>query len=274
MDAGNAWTAMALNLLALDPTACVRIQQELDSLEGLHGRESLFEPEVMDGMVYLDALLYEAIRLCPPFLGGLKLTSNTVDLPDAGVQIPKNTNVIFCQPTEESFNLSRAVGEKPQNLAKQYPCPELFGFLPFRGQEVPIMVLQSKVFIAVLLHRFSPYLSKKRTFIRTIKKALIKGLSKEEVMLEEAGRDCGEERADAEVSSIYAESAASDPGTNESTFDGLNGDPMVIQPCGRTTQTEAMKLFDKIPFPEPRRVICVRERQSALDILGVSKLGH
>ena len=35
---------------------------------------------------------------------------------------------------------------------------------------------------------------------------------------------------------------------------------------GETSQREAMELFDKIPFPEPRRVMNIVERHSPLDI--------
>lgn len=125
MDAGNAWTAMALNLLALDDSACVRVQQELDELINVHGKDALFTPKVLGEMTTLDALLHEAIRLCPQFLGGLKVLSETVELPESGVQIPRNTNVVFCQPTDEAFDLTKAIGKCPQDLAKQYPCPEL-----------------------------------------------------------------------------------------------------------------------------------------------------
>jgi hypothetical protein len=124
MDVGNGWTAMALHLLAVDREACRLVQDELDALvvefgftggggngggnanhcgeaaasRPLH-QSLLFTPSVMSRMKYLDALLYEAIRLCPENLGGMKKTTQTVELPDAGVQIPKDTNIFFCQPT-------------------------------------------------------------------------------------------------------------------------------------------------------------------------------
>lgn len=261
MDAGNAWTAMALNLLSLDQGACIRVHQELDELASLNGRQNLFTPKVMDEMIVLDGLIYEAIRLCPPFLGGMKKASQTFELSDVGLQIPKNTHLIFCQPTEESFNLGAAIGKKPHELGLAYPSPELYGFLPLKGLEVPLMVLQSKVFIAVCLERFSPFLSKKRTFIRKLKSALHKSRFADEQVSE----DDPDKYA---VSSIYAESDCSienfrnSPGLDHSKLDG------------DTTQTEAMQLFDKIPFPEPRRVMYIRERLSALKIIGVQRHEH
>lgn len=122
MDAGNAWTAMALNLLSLDHNALAQVQDEIDYLEGLHGKDKLFTPRVLGKMTTVDALLWEAIRLCPPFCGGMKVTTETVVLEEDGVQIPKNANVIFCQPTDRPFDLSEAMGKKPQDLTLLYPC--------------------------------------------------------------------------------------------------------------------------------------------------------
>ena len=138
MDAGNAWTAMALNLLALDESACSCVQQELDELSNLHGRDQLFTKKVMSEMHLLDGLLYEAIRLCPPFLGGLKRTTKTIELADDGLQIPKNTALLFCQATREAFDLSKALNKKPQDLGTHYPSPALYGFLAFNGLEVSV----------------------------------------------------------------------------------------------------------------------------------------
>lgn len=125
MDAGNAWTAMALNLLSLDQTACHRVQQELDHLISIHGKSELFTPEVLSRMTTLDALLYEAIRLCPSFLGGMKIIKQTTEFEDIGLQIPKDSHVIFCQPTEERFDMSKAMGKKPEDLGDMYPSCEL-----------------------------------------------------------------------------------------------------------------------------------------------------
>lgn len=116
---------MALNLLALDHSALKQVEDELSHLTVLHGKDELFSPGVMAQMRYLDALIWESIRLCPPFLGGMKVLSETVELPDDGVQIPKNSNVIFCSPTDRNFDLSAAWGKRPHELAFLYPCPEM-----------------------------------------------------------------------------------------------------------------------------------------------------
>jgi hypothetical protein len=59
---------------------------------------------------------------------------------DVCSQIPQNTNVIFCQPTDQKFDFVA-----------------LHGFLPLQGLEVPLMVLQTRVFFVVLLQNYTPY---------------------------------------------------------------------------------------------------------------------
>lgn len=125
MDAGNAWTAMALSLIASNEDARTMVRDELDYLVQLYGRDQLFTPIVLARMKHLDALLYEAIRLCPPFLGGMKVTQETAVFDDLDLQVPKNCNVFFCQPTHENFDLANAVGKRPEMLGFQYPCAEL-----------------------------------------------------------------------------------------------------------------------------------------------------
>lgn len=244
LDAGNAWTAMALNLLALDESACSRVQQELDELSSLHGKDKLFTNKVMSEMYLLDGLLYEAIRLCPPFLGGLKRTTKMIELTEDGLQIPKNTSLFFCQATGEGFDLSKGMAKRPQDLGKHYPSPALYGFLPFKGLEVPLMVLQSKVLLAVLLQRFTPFLSSKTTFMRILKTAVFKSRR----IIDGDGHE--------EISSITTEAANSIP-----------SHPSERRPRhGEVSQKEAMDLFDKIPFPEPRREMHLVERHSPLDV--------
>ena len=263
MDAGNAWTAMVLNLLSLDQNACSQVQQELDHLRRIHGKDGLFTPAVLNQMTILDAVLYEAIRLCPSFLGGMKVTSETVELLDCGIQIPKNTNVVFCQPTDEPFDLSKSIGKKPEELGSTYPNPELNGFLPFKGLEVPLLVLQSKIFLVVLLQRCSPFLSKKRTFIRRIKEVFRS--KSDAVDFDDLIDDKGD------FSSVNAEeSSISKKTSSETNFSRGLGELVQLE----TTQADAMKLFTKIPFPEPRRVINVRERDPVLEILGIANRGN
>ena len=76
LDAGQAWTAMALNLLSTEEEACQVVQAELDLLEKTYGKDRLFTSFVLAKMEKLGALIYEAIRLCPSFLGGMKYTGN------------------------------------------------------------------------------------------------------------------------------------------------------------------------------------------------------
>jgi hypothetical protein len=128
LEVGNAWTAMALTLIAADAEALALVQQELDDQEQKFGYEELFSPHVLSRMKYLDALLFEAIRLCPASIGGMKKTTQTIEIKDAGVQIAKDTDIFFCQPTTMKFDIHAAHGKKPENLGRRYPCVELYVF--------------------------------------------------------------------------------------------------------------------------------------------------
>lgn len=125
MEVGNAWTAMALSLIAADAEVLSIVQNEIDYIEQTYGKDDVFSPGALSRMKYLDALLYEAIRLCPPNLGGMKKTTETIELKDAGVQIPKDSNIFFCRPTDMNFDIHKALGKRPENLGRLYPCLEL-----------------------------------------------------------------------------------------------------------------------------------------------------
>jgi hypothetical protein len=148
MDIANAWTSMALALLAAHSDACRLVHEELDDLVSMYGRDDLFQPRVMGEMKYLDALLYEAIRLSPSFLAGLKKTTSTIELKEVGVQLPKNTHIFFCEPTQPVFNISKAYGKKPEDLGSRYPSVELYVYCPLwhpRAQFVRVILTKNCV---------------------------------------------------------------------------------------------------------------------------------
>jgi hypothetical protein len=249
LEVGNAWTTMAMTLLAWDEPALSIIQEELDVLELEFGGE-LFSPASLDRMKYLDALIYESIRLIPPFLGGLKSTTETVILKDTGVQIPKGSHIFFCQPSRQEFDLFAAVGKRPECLGQQYPCIELFGFLPLQGLEVPLMVLQCKVFLIVTLRNYAPTVSKRNTFIRRVKSAV----SFRKI-----------QHAETPEASLRSWAGLTDvaEGSNHSigAWDVEDGPVTAAdQSNHRMTPSEALKRFTKIPFPEPKRVIQLKPR--------------
>uniref|UniRef100_A0A7S2YKM1 Uncharacterized protein n=1 Tax=Entomoneis paludosa TaxID=265537 RepID=A0A7S2YKM1_9STRA len=255
MDAGNAWTAMALSLLSTDKDACTMVQDELDALDMEFG--NLTSPNVLNRMQCMDALIYEAIRLCPANLGGMKKTTATVEMPEAGVQIPKDTNIFFCQPTDRKFDLRGALGKKPEHLGRRYPCVELHGFLPLHGLEVPLMVLQSKVFLIALLQKFTPVLSLRKNLIRRVQSKVQRSLNN----LRNRGNVSN---LDLELSMHSAGGALNRSGVTaaedhyhpQATFSD-------VEACvarGDVSHMEAMDMFTKTPFPEPRRVIHLRPR--------------
>ena len=124
------------------------------------------------------------------------------------------------------------------------------GFLPFKGLEIPIMVLQSKVFIISLLQRFSPHISKKRSFIRRVKERLsIRGDSSS------VNSD------DLELGLSDRKASSCDSSIQSIGVDGIKS--IGVDEC--LTTTEAMKLFTKIPFPEPRLALHVNDRYARRD---------
>jgi hypothetical protein len=257
MDAGNAWTVMALNLLSKDSKATELVLEELDNLELEYGSDELFSPIVLGKMLYLDALIYEAIRLCPPFLGGLKVTSETVVFEDEGIQVPKGSHVFFCQPSARNFNILDAVGERPENLAEQYPCLEIFGFLPFHGLEIPLMVLQSKVFLITVLRRFTPLTSKKRTFIRRVKSVVAEKILQSPLLRNKSGSSKpGEDRPDNSEDQHLNHTDGNRSFQSQHCSEDLEtGCLPVVDSIGGVTSVDAMRLFTKIPFPEPKKVV-------------------
>jgi hypothetical protein len=151
MDVGSAWIQMVLLLLQRDGSVYTKIRDEIDSAASL-GVQTLFEESTLSGMIHLDALIFEAIRLCPPFCGGLWKVNKTVEMENDGVQIPSCSHVII-NATEDPFNLTGAIGKLPQYLGDSYPNQYLHGFHALNGLEVPIMVLQTKVFLVAVVIR-------------------------------------------------------------------------------------------------------------------------
>ena len=153
LDASSSWTASVLYILQNDPNTFGAIRNELDEILGIYGWRALFSPKAMSDMYYLDAIIYEAIRLCPQFCGGLWQTTRTVDLLKDGLQIPARTHILFSDTSSHAFDLESVWGKSPHDLGKTYPNQELYGFLPLSGLEVPLMVLQTKVLLVTIILR-------------------------------------------------------------------------------------------------------------------------
>jgi hypothetical protein len=127
-------------------------------------------------------------------------------------------------------------------------CFRSHGFLPFKGLEIPLMVMQSKVFIIRLLQRFEPHISKKRTFIRRVKDAMHKTQSLREKIHSSVSADeveLGMANRQASISACSNVDSEIFPGKKDNDL----------------TTSEAMRLYTKIPFPEPRVVLHVNERE-------------
>lgn len=158
------------------------------------------------------------------------------------------------------------------------------GFMPLQGMEVPIMVLQSKVFLVCMLQKFAPVVSKKKTFIRRVRSQVKEFGKSIRSIPPELGRSIrgsasfrrGEvERSkyDEGVDSFRrgkqeAENGLSRsfhaPGSRAFTTAGppMSGDEELCElpPPPDPPQPDFMAHFTKTPFPEPRRVIKIRPR--------------
>lgn len=154
LDASTSWITLAMYILQNDKVTMSKIRCELEQKLNERGKSGLYTKKVMDEMRCLDALIYETMRLCPQFIGGYWQTSTTVLLANDNLQIPSGSNILLTETSSHSFNLEGAfLGHLPQKLGESYPNQCLFGFLPYNGLEVPIMVLQTKVFLIEIILR-------------------------------------------------------------------------------------------------------------------------
>ena len=95
------------------------------------------------------------------------------------------------------------------------------------------MVMQSKVFLICLLQKYSPLMCKKKTIIRRFSESVRKRMSHN-------GSKEGEGQSSSE--------------------DDMDDSDDLKPELAEMTQTRAMRLFTKLPFPEPKRVTKLRPR--------------
>lgn len=223
LDIGNAWTQMALLLLSRDPKIFAEIRNEIDDLES-HGTDKTFEDHIFSRLVHLDALVFEAIRLCPQFCGGLWKVNSTVEMENDEVQIPSASRIIV-NAEEDPFDVTDAIGKLPQYLGESYPNKDLYGFLPLKGAEVPIMVLQTKALIAAVI---------KKCNLVKIKK-------------------CNNVSTDA-VTKDLADRCSSLSLENSGTMNETNDRSASI------SWSESSSWYEATPFPRSRETIALRKR--------------
>ena len=277
MDAGQAWTSMALHLLSKHEDACDSVQAEIDHLAHKYA-DRLFTPFVLSKMEKLDNLIYEAIRFCPAFMGGVKMTNATVEFDE--VQVPKHTTVLLSNLVdEESFTIHYDPPKQPQEMGKFYPSVDLYGFLPLQGLEIPIMILQTKIFLIVLLQKHTlASAGKRQTLMRRISEKITVSLRNirsphrpSSIMDQNRSRSvddlCTLERGlqvepkEGSVgASVSAPSTPPRPASSMSPPRTLRtsltppADPIHIE----IRQEE--RLFTRVPFPEPRRPVRIVPR--------------
>jgi hypothetical protein len=124
------------------------------------------------------------------------------------------------------------------------------------------MVLQTKVFLIVLLQNYSPFLSTKRTFIRRVQSAIHKQFNRKVDNQSKSSNLC-RRSFDLECGSGGGCSAPPSLPSTPQRGGSINKDCNFSMPetkDGEPEESLAMKLFTGIPFPEPRRVINIRPR--------------
>ena len=286
MDAGQAWTSMALHLLSKHEDACDQVQAEIDHLAHKYSYR-LFTPFVLGKMEKLDNLIYEAIRFCPAFMGGVKMTNATVEFDE--VQVPKNTTVLLSSLVdEESFTINYDPPKQPHEMGILYPSVDLYGFLPLQGLEIPIMILQTKIFLIVLLQKHTlASTGRKQTFMRRISEKITVSLrnirspaihkassishqnrsrSVDDLCAMERGlqvetKEAPTAAASAPSTPLRHAASMSPPRTPRNSLSPPPADPIHIE----LRQEE--RLFTRVPFPEPRRPVRIVPRVAAGKIL-------
>jgi hypothetical protein len=115
------------------------------------------------------------------------------------------------------------------------------------------MVLQCKVFLAVVLQQYSPQISRRRTFFRRVKAAIDKSL-KSGVMSRRS-----ESPSPSAPSPL---NLSRSPTPDDLELQGAaNGAGLGRGAAAK--HLEVGNLFTKIPFPEPRRGVSLRPRDDA-----------
>lgn len=154
MDKGSAWTATALNLLQNDEKQLSSIRDEIYILQDSFGENGIFSEGALSQMRLLDALIFDAVKKSPPFFGGMWQLSNTVELKGDMVQVPKRSNVLLMNSNCRNISESNLFdGTKLHEIGENYPNPDLYGFLPLNGMEVPLMILQTKIFLISVVRK-------------------------------------------------------------------------------------------------------------------------
>ena len=141
------------------------------------------------------------------------------------------------------------------------------GFLALNGLEVPLLVLQTKVFLIVLLREHSPFLSQRRSFIRRIQTAINESFrrtkaanqGREVSTLGGSDIECGAgDRVKIPDAQRNENLSSSPPTARESD---ISEDIRTADEYDKhSKESLAMKLFSFQAFPEPRRATYIRLR--------------
>lgn len=142
--------------------------------------------------------------------------------------------------------------------------------------EVPLMVLQSKVFLITTLRQYAPAIRKRKTIIRRVKDR-VNSSSHELIRTLKIPGSASRDTVSAPLSTEHSQDGSDQNWLNETPQRKSNHimqSPSSVSSLARDiemgseikpkelTQTRAMSLFTKTPFPEPKRVVLLQPRDS------------
>jgi hypothetical protein len=126
------------------------------------------------------------------------------------------------------------------------------------------MVLQTKVFLIVLLQNYSPFLSRRKTFIKRVQQALEKSFkmsiprSKSSDSLNAIPRSKSSNSLIADLELGHSGGGAASPSSKHNSS-GIPLSPSKATHNDAKTRHEE-RLLTSLPFPVPRRAIHIRPR--------------
>ncbi|XP_070493744.1 probable cytochrome P450 6a14 [Chironomus tepperi] len=144
-----------------------KLRDEIKAVLSRHDNKVTYE--AMQDMKYLDMVINETLRMCPPGTAAIRQASKNYKVPKTSLEIPKGPLVIVpiymihndpkYHPKPEQFNPERFT---PENKAKRHPM----AFIPFGdGPRICIgnrfAVMQTKIALIQLLTSFRAYKTSK-----------------------------------------------------------------------------------------------------------------
>ncbi|KAK1943883.1 Cytochrome P450 86A7 [Phytophthora citrophthora] len=161
-DTTSACITYSLYAVARDPRVQKRIVEELNSLKPETGSSvAPFTLEDVKNMKYLDAVVYEALRLYPSVPYNIKVAVDDDYFPD-GTFVPAGAEIVYspwCMGRNEAFWGVNSLEFRPERWLEMDKRPSAYEFPVFQAGPrmclgMNMAVLEAKLFVATTLRRF------------------------------------------------------------------------------------------------------------------------